>query len=209
MSEIFKKIPLIMAEVGPIDKDDYNQQQKYSFRGIEAAYNRLNPVLAKHGVFSVPEVLSDHSEERQSSKGSTLIYRILKIKYRFYASDGSFVEAVVIGEGMDTGDKAANKAMSVAHKYALFQVFCVPTKDMDDPDGESHEVDGDKNRPKASNGPKPLTDQWKNAVSAFSALGKKESELLIYLKAGKDQLTQEHLDRLADWYDELLREKGT
>ena len=70
------------------------------------------------------------------------MYSICKIKYTFYAEDGSFVEAITIGEGMDTGDKATNKAMAIAFKYALFQVFCIPTEEMkaDDPDNECHEV---------------------------------------------------------------------
>jgi hypothetical protein len=41
---------------------------------------------------------------------------------------------------MDSGDKAANKAMSVAHKYALLQALCIPTEEMADPDRESFEV---------------------------------------------------------------------
>ncbi len=33
-----------------------------------------------------------------------------------------------------------NKAMSIAFKYACFQVFCIPTEEMKDPDAESHEL---------------------------------------------------------------------
>lgn len=45
----------------------------------------------------------------------------------------------MVGEGMDSGDKASNKALAVAFKYACFQVFCIPTEEMKDPDEESHE----------------------------------------------------------------------
>ena len=38
---------------------------------------------------------------------------------------------------MDSGDKATNKAMAIAMKYALFQVFCIPTDEMKDPDAET------------------------------------------------------------------------
>ena len=38
---------------------------------------------------------------------------------------------------MDSGDKATNKAMAIAMKYALFQVFCIPTEEMKDPNGET------------------------------------------------------------------------
>ncbi len=38
---------------------------------------------------------------------------------------------------MDSGDKASNKALSIAMKYALLQVFCIPTEDAKDPDADS------------------------------------------------------------------------
>ena len=41
---------------------------------------------------------------------------------------------------MDSGDKATNKAMAVAFKYACFQIFCIPTEEMQDPDADSHNV---------------------------------------------------------------------
>src|SRR5699024_11672405 len=51
--------------------------------------------------------------------------------------DGSSVESIIIGESMDMGDKATNKAMAAAYKYACFQVFCIPTEEMQDPDAET------------------------------------------------------------------------
>ena len=106
--------------------------------------NALNPALVKHKVFVVPEVLEQTREERTSAKNTTLLYSIIKVKYTFYAEDGSSVSATVIGEGMDSGDKATNKAMSIAFKYACFQVFCIPTEEMVDPDAEVHEVESKK-----------------------------------------------------------------
>ncbi len=41
---------------------------------------------------------------------------------------------------MDSGDKSANKAMSAAYKYALMQVFCIPTDEPKDTENETHEV---------------------------------------------------------------------
>ncbi|MPM87502.1 hypothetical protein SDC9_134598 [bioreactor metagenome] len=90
-------------------------------------------------MFTVPTVLAERTEERQTRNGGNLIYRILTMKYTFFASDGSSVEAVVIGEGMDSGDKAGNKGMAIAHKYALLQTLCIPTEDMIDPDSETQD----------------------------------------------------------------------
>jgi len=136
---IFKKIPAIMAEVPSIAKDRKNPQG-YFFRGVDDVYLALHELLAKHRVFTVPEVLSEESQMKASKAGSIAIYRILKIKYTFYAEDGSYISATVIGEGADYSDKAANKAMSVAHKYALLQVFCIPTNDPKDPEVDSPQV---------------------------------------------------------------------
>ena len=141
MSEqIYSLIPKAMQMVGAIGKDSYNQSQKFKYRGIDAVYNALNPVMAELGLFTVPEVLEQTREERKTMNGGNLIYSILKVKFTMYAPDGSSVSGIVTGEGMDSGDKASNKAMSVALKYFCFEVFMIPTEEMVDPDGESHET---------------------------------------------------------------------
>lgn len=134
---IYESITKIMEEVPAIKKDKKNTQQNFKFRGIDDVMNALQPLLAKYKVFIVPEILEQKREERKSSKGGTLIYSICTIKYKFYAEDGTSIEATTIGEGMDSGDKATNKAMAIAMKYALFQVFCIPTEEMKEPDGET------------------------------------------------------------------------
>ena len=136
---IYESISAVMSEIGAIGKNSRNQQQGFMFRGIDAVMNAINPALTRFKVFIVPEVLEQTREERTTSKGGLLIYSICKIKYTFYAEDGSSITAVVIGEGMDSGDKATNKAMSIAFKYACFQVFCIPTEEMKDPDADSPE----------------------------------------------------------------------
>lgn len=136
---IYESITKIMEEVPAIGKNQVNTQQKFKFRGIDDVMNALQPLLSKHKVFIVPEILEQVREERSTKTGGNLIYSICKIKYKFYAEDGTFIEAITIGEGMDSGDKATNKAMAIAMKYALFQVFCIPTEEMKDPDSETPE----------------------------------------------------------------------
>lgn len=139
MMNIYQSITKIMEEVPSIGKTQKNKTQGFMYRGIDDVMNALQPLLAKNKVFIVPEILEQTREERTTSKGGNLIYSICKIKYKFYAEDGSSVEAITIGEGMDSGDKATNKAMAIAMKYALFQVFCIPTDEMKDPDSETPE----------------------------------------------------------------------
>ena len=152
--KIYKAIPAIMDEIGHIGKDKKNQQQGFMFRGVDQVMNTMKPLLAKHGVFPVPEVMETKREERQTKNGGTLIYTIHKINFHFTADDGSRVTATVVGEGMDSADKSSNKAMAVAFKYACFQVFCIPTEEIvnDDPDGYM---------PEAS---RPTTEQLKTYI---------------------------------------------
>ena len=155
---IYEAISNVMAEIGAVGKDSKNAQQGFKYRGIDAVMNALSPALIKNKVFVVPEILEQTREERQTSKGSNLIYSICKVRYTFYTTDGSSIQATVIGEGMDSGDKATNKAMSIAFKYACFQVFCIPTEEMVDPDSECHEVKAKKpEAPSQANGNKKAT----------------------------------------------------
>lgn len=136
---IYESMNAVMEDCGFIGKDSKNLQQGYKFRGIDAVLNALNPAFRKNKVFVVPTVLEHTREERTTAKGGLLIYSVVTCKYTFYAEDGSSVSATVIGEGMDSGDKATNKAMSAAFKYACFQAFCIPTEEMKDSEDDSPE----------------------------------------------------------------------
>lgn len=168
---IYESITKIMEEVPSIGKNQRNKTQGFMYRGIDDVMNALQPLLANNKVFIVPEILEQTREERISSKGGNLIYSICKIKYKFYAEDGSSVEAITIGEGMDSGDKATNKAMAIAMKYALFQVFCIPTDEMKDPDSETPEQSTKKNNAKTvlklnnEDGEKPISETY---IKAFT-----------------------------------------
>lgn len=140
MSNIYTAISNVMAEIGAIPKD--KQGNGFKYRGIDDVMDALHPILSKNKVFIVPEVIDQSREEKQSKSGGALNYSICKIKYTFYADDGSNISATVIGEAMDSGDKATNKSMAIAFKYACFQVFCIPLED--DPDKDSHELKGKK-----------------------------------------------------------------
>jgi hypothetical protein len=138
--QIFELIPKVMADVGVIEKAKKNAQQGYKFRGIDDVFSAFQPVLAKHQIFYVPEVLTAATTDRETKSGGTLIYTNLTVAYTFYAPDGSNIRAVVVGEAMDSADKSSNKAMSAALKYALLQIFCVPTEALEDADAQTHEL---------------------------------------------------------------------
>lgn len=137
---IFKAIPAVMAELGAVGKNSRNQQQGYRFRSIDDVTNALKPLLSKHNVFVVPTLMSSEREERQTAKGGTIFYERCKYAFDFYAGDGSSVQAVVQSEGMDSADKASNKALVAAFKYLVTTVFCIATEDTEDADKSTEEV---------------------------------------------------------------------
>jgi hypothetical protein len=141
--KVYEKIAAVTAELSKIgiSKDSKNQSQGYAFRGIDAVYCALSPLLSKHGLCILPRVTDRQVIERQNRQGTALFYVTLTVEFDFVAAeDGSKHTVITVGEAMDSGDKASNKAMSAAYKYAAFQAFCIPTEGDNDADSQTHEV---------------------------------------------------------------------
>jgi hypothetical protein len=126
----------VMRSVTSVAKKDRNEAQGFSFRGIDAAINAVGPALREHGVVVVPIVeLSEYSTVEVGRNRNQMGYVRVTVTYRWYGPDGSYIDTRTIGEAMDSGDKAAPKAMSVAFRTALLQALALPT---DEPDPDSH-----------------------------------------------------------------------
>ena len=129
-----------LCKVG-ISKDEKNVAQGFKFRGIDAIYNALSPLLGGVGLCILPRVLSREVTEKTTARGGTLNYVAVEVEFDFVcAEDGSKHTVKTYGEAMDSGDKATNKAMSAAYKYACLQAFCIPTEGDNDADATTHEV---------------------------------------------------------------------
>lgn len=139
---IYNKISDIMADIDAIGKGRTNSHQNYKFRGIEDLYNQLKPVLTKHRVFCAPEVVKEQFFEHPGKDNKVSFRSILTIKHVFFTTDGSSVAVTTVGEGIDTSDKATNKAMSAAMKYAFIELFSIPTEDIADSDRDHIEPSG-------------------------------------------------------------------
>lgn len=160
---IFESIAAVQADVDFIGKDKQVQSGgSYRYRGVDQVLNTLHPLFAKYKVFATPEVLDVLFREiRKTAKGGEVVYQALKVRYTFYAEDGTSVSATVVGEAMDSGDKSSNKCMSVAYKYACFQILSIPTEETSaDPDDDNQDL-----APKQNGG-----------VSAKNPLTRKEIE---------------------------------
>jgi hypothetical protein len=141
--KVYKAIAAVAATMAQdgIAKARRNQAQGYSFRGIDDVYNALGKVLAANGLVVLPRVLARECIERQTAKGSPLFYVTVEVEFDFVsAEDGSKHTVKTYGEAMDSADKATNKAMSAAYKYAAMQAFCIPTEGDNDADSHTPEV---------------------------------------------------------------------
>ena len=144
---VYECIALVSEDLSKdgISKSRNNEQQHYKFRGIDDVYNALAPILAKHKLVVIPRILSRAVTERATQKGGVLFYVVVEAEFDFVSAwDGSRVTVRTYGEAMDSGDKATNKAMSAAYKYAAFQTFCIPTEGDNDADAHTPETSAPK-----------------------------------------------------------------
>lgn len=216
--KIYQNIIKAMNEVNSISKDNYNKIQNFKFRGIDDVMNTMHPILSKNNIFVAPEVESFEREERTSKNGGLIIYTVATIKLTFYAEDGSNIIVKVVGEAMDSGDKGMNKAMSIAYKYALFQVFCIPTED--DPDKDSYTLAPKQQANKNTKASQLAKQTAKQQTPRQNLITKEQKETLINLieSAGLiltselpkiNSLTVDRYDKALDYYTNLVFDKNT
>ena len=157
----------ILGELPPIGKNQRNESQGFMFRGIDDVLNALNPLLYQWGVYYVPHVLERIDDTRKTARNNDLFVVNLHVEYTFYGIDGDSVTVDTWGEGTDSGDKATNKAMTGAMKYALFQAFAISTQEAHDSDRST--VEESARVPTAAEalaqrreewGDKPLPEGW-------------------------------------------------
>lgn len=131
----------VMGDVLPIGKKGEvrtGNGPNYNFRGVDAVVNAVGPVLRLYKVIVVPEVQSVTYQDvvtgvnRKPGRAA-----MVTVRYRFMGPAGDEVSAVVAAEAIDSGDKATAKAMAVAWRTALIQVFAIATGDPD-PDSATY-----------------------------------------------------------------------
>lgn len=197
MKTVYQLIAEVSAELckDGISKDRTNTQgQGYKFRGIDDVYNAISPIMSKHGLVILPRILSREITERTAGSGKALFFVVVEAEFDFVSShDGSKHTVRTFGEAMDSGDKATNKAMSAAYKYAAFQTFCIPTEGDNDADAHTHTVAA-KPEQKKTEEKKFLTPEmersWSLARDAFIRDKNLKAVLVRF------NMTKEHQEQL-------------
>ena len=139
--QLINKVQADIAKIGIAKDRACTQGASFKYRGIDEVYNVMAPLLSRHGLCILPRIVGRTCEERKSAKGNALFYVTVEAEFDFVsAEDGTRHLVRTYGEAMDSGDKATNKAMSIAYKNAILMTFSVPTEGDNDPDAQAHEV---------------------------------------------------------------------
>ena len=198
-TNVYAKIAAVQAELAKvgISKSRKNQTpgQNYNFRGIDEVYNTLAPMMADHGLCILPRIVEHSLTERgKTSKGNTIWSAIVTAEFDFVSADDGSIHVVrTMGEAMDSSDKATNKAMSAAYKYAALMTFAIPTEGDNDADAHTPEV-------VAQNAP-PKREAWDTPIPNKSALHKALTRLERELAGCGDSDMVYALTATRDWRD--------
>lgn len=127
-----------MRRIGAVEKASQNRDQGYKFRGVDDVVAACHPVFVDCGIVMVPRVRAVRQSTWTNQKGTLVTDVSLDVSFIFYGPTRDRIVASVVGEARDYADKATNKAMSAALKYALVQVLCIPTYNLLDEADEAH-----------------------------------------------------------------------
>lgn len=209
MAMIHELMPKVMEDVGVIAKSSQNTQQKYNFRGVDAALSKVNPVLIRHGISVTVEVIRHRvtisEQQRQGKDPQKQYHATLRMKVTFYAADGSSLVNTLAGEGLDYGgDKATNKAMSAAFKYGLFFGLVIPVHKSEIEDSDRDE----RRKPKQQVRNSKAQDEYATLVHSIESAIDRATKPEV-LKRYRGEIPNRHLatedeSRLLDAIEEKL-----
>lgn len=137
---VHQAIVAVMRDVKAVNKDGFNTNQRYDFRGIDGVLNAVGPALRKHGVFPTSRIVGEPTIGTVPTKSGQANSIRAVVEYTFHGPGGpdDTVSTQVVSEQYDSGDKHGAKMMSVALRVALIQILALPTHQKD-PDMDSYE----------------------------------------------------------------------
>lgn len=211
---IHQSLIQVMEKLEGISKSGTNTHQNYNFRGIDQVMGALHQPLVDCKVLMLPdyELVSEEDRETTNANGEPRVSRFVTVQatYTFIGPAADSLTVRTVGSASDTADKAVNKAMAAALKYAVLQTFMVPVGDPD-ADEETNEATGlATNRRDTARTQSPgrsprgnlATESQKNALEKIHAARKLNVDARMFARWGKtlDELTKPEASR---WFDEL------
>jgi hypothetical protein len=152
---VASKLVLCMEDIGQLSKDGRVSGGNVSYRYLseEKITGALQDALVKHKLtvrpICIQQVNTEPEIKRTTKQGTGEIIetpvnrvRLLNTYEWRDAENGDTLTVQSIGEGMDAGDKATNKAMTAAYKYMVRHTLAISTGDDGDAQASSSEQAG-------------------------------------------------------------------
>lgn len=173
---IYEKILAIMTEVSYLSKDDNIEFGKTKYKALSE--EKVTSIMRKQ---MIDKQLLVYPIEQSSSRDNNIshvdvTYRIVNVE-----NPDEYIDVKSCGDGYDTQDKGAGKAMTYAFKYMWLRTFAIPTGE--DPDKiSSDEIDAQIAESKAKDtGNKPITEVKVNALISKCETDKVDIAKLLLL----------------------------
>ena len=138
--KIYEAMGNIQAQIPNLQKNGIGPQTQgsYKFLAVDDVLAAIRPLLNEHKVFITSTLLDKEisydygviPDGGRVGKKNTHVF--LTYEYRFTSTeDGSYVTTTVVGEGIDSQDKAVRKATTSAQKILLINTFSLVTGEPD------------------------------------------------------------------------------
>lgn len=119
----------VVAERGYVKADARNDHFKYNYLSDEAVLGHVRGSMAKNGLMLVPNRVAHSIADVKTNSGKAEQLITTTTTYVLAHISGEWMEVQIVAQGQDKADKGPYKAATGALKYALRNVFLIPTGD--------------------------------------------------------------------------------
>lgn len=192
MTNLHSAILKVMEEVHGVKKaGKITSGGNYKYAKAEDVLAKIRPAMLDNDLTMCP-VATDVvvNEVYKTSSGSSMNRIVVKRTYRItHAPTGEFLDIQVLGEGADVGDKACNKALTGAGKYARREAFQLEFGE-DDPDKtpSSEQARASKTKPTEPEDDEPQAEA-KTAAAGKKSTFERAQEAIADCKSFKESLS--------------------
>ena len=157
---IYEKLSAIWGAIQYMQKDDHLKFGSTNYKALseEKVTSIMREQMVKQGLIVFPI-------EMTSSRQGQISH--VDVKYRIVNVENpeEYIEVVSCGDGADTQDKGAGKAMTYAYKYMWLRVFGIPTGE--DPDKiTSAEIDENEKKAAAAEKAHAICEECGETITA-------------------------------------------
>lgn len=137
MKDLSSAILGAMKQIGYLQRDKEVGAGKNAYKGLtdQKATGAIREALIANGIIAIQTAIEEETsierwqeKTQYGSKAKLHIFTRVKVTFTLiHADSGESLQAQAIGHGIDSGDKAAGKAMTYAKKNALLNCLLVST----------------------------------------------------------------------------------